>query len=241
MKKVDPRLVVGAVLVLFGLGSAAFISDIFDRSSSISLSLNDEQEEQIPWELFKYSLFAVVAGSMSVLYKYFSDSLEKSKQELARFEAETQELRTEVIEIYTSFKSVRREIRCRGDYDEGKPLIIMKTDYFALMSKFNDMQHRIEALKWRLDLSWDFLGIDQCEVLRLIKIIDTYTSSIGEDEPLFNNLDDEKVLEIKSHARIFTFFQGNSKGSPVALGFFDPMQDIRNLLKTRAEKLKVKV
>ena len=188
--------------------------------------------------MFKYSLFAVAAGSISILYKYYSDSLERSKQELARHKAETHALRAEIIEIYTTFKSIRRELRYRGDYTENKPLIIMKKDYFALRSKFNDMQHRVEALKWRLDLSWDFLGSDQSEVLRLIKVIDKYTSSIGKDASLFNNLDDEKLIEIESDAQIFGFFQRNLQGSPVAVGFFEPMHHIRTILRSRAEKLR---
>jgi hypothetical protein len=223
----DIRVVVGVLLVIAGLLGAWRLFPLLSDSY------------KLPDKLFDYALFTVALGSIAVLYKLYTDKLDKARAAAAQAETDLRAFSDEIIALYTGFKSVRREVRAQSDYAPGQPITLPQKAFDAQYSRLNGFQHRLEQLDWRLRLTQRFLGQDQDRILAWVQTCEGYTDAVVTDVNKVTR--DDGHVTIPEGNALFGFFQPNHTdrhGGPQAevnKKFFYPMKCIRDALRARVE------
>ena len=243
-RKIEVRLIVGWCLIFVGFLLAMFVYGFGEapKPEDAYFQLTDIDRKKLPWEVFKYALFTVAIGAISVVYKYYLDAVEKSRIQRIEHAEDTRTLRAEIIEIYSGFKAVRREVRARAKFELGQPIEILCVDFFEQYSKFNALQHLVEALEWRLAMAQDFLGDDQSRVVELVKKIENFTGSVGEEARKFDTFSIGNIITIHPGSDLFEFFQKNISArrgiqSVVNKEFFAVTSELRKILHLRVRRL----
>lgn len=248
-RNIQERLIVGWGLVFIGTLTAVFLYQVGESiiGPSDEFFLSDSDRKKVPFEVFKYSLFTVAIGAISVIYKYYIDELETRRAARSEHAEETRKFRADIIEIYSGFKSIRREIIARSNFVEGQKIDISVDQFFKLYSVFNSLQHRVETLEWRLDMTQKFLGDDQDAVINYIRVIEKFTGSVGRDARAFNYLSPQSNITINPGNDLFKFLQRNVSErraeknrnliqSKVNREFFSVMYELRSVLHTRVRQ-----
>jgi hypothetical protein len=238
----DIRVTVGWLMVILGAAVAAALYFPTSAADAGLTHLSAADRQRVPFEIFKYALITVGLGAVSLLWKVHVEKAAKERDRVARDEDLTRQFRDEIIEIYSGFKAVRREIRARSDYRAAAPVRILREDLFELYSLFNAWQHRLEAVEWRLYMAQPFLGTDQEEVHVLVRLAERYLGGVGRDARQFDKLNPDEVVTIDPGGPLHSFVQPNRYDDESPLNevnalFFDPMWRLRTLLHRRVHRL----
>jgi len=199
----------------------------------------------VPFELFKYALFSVAFGAITIIYKWISDKIQDNRLEKQEFTDNVKLMREEAIAIHVGLKAFRRELRARGEFVPKKFLKISKKDFFELFSEFNKVQHRLESLLWRMKLIETDLGTSADKVTKELRKVEKFTDKLLNASSLFDNLNFEKPIVLKAPNDLFHFIQpATSENLKQTDGFyqtdenlFQPMEKVRSILKKRTFEL----
>lgn len=197
---------------------------------------------------FDYALFTVAIGALSVLFKLYVDKTEawKKARESAVAAArdrrlqearDLREFRGEIIENYTAMKAFRRGILIRGNVDLAGEISVPREAFFDLVSAFNDEQHRLESIEWRMHLDHRFLRGDEERVREILAGIRGYTHEVIDACKPFDAIGEGPVAV--TSGPLWDFLQPNlmeeDDGGPntVNTRFFKPHYELRTLLFAR--------
>lgn len=225
----DVRLVVGWGLVIIGLTSAAV------------LYTKLPEPEKVIADLFDYALFTVALGAVSVLYKLYTDGLDKARADAAEADQNLRDFSTEIIQLYTGFKAVRREIWTHSSFRGGEPVTLDAAVFWDQFTRLVELHHRMEELDWRFRLSQPFLGDDQDDIHGWVQTCEKFTDeALRASRHVIRN--DDGTVTVPEGNALFDFLQYNVRGSDkgpasrVAKEFFQPMSRIRRRLRDRVNE-----
>lgn len=242
-----------AIAVSFLLVAVAIAIVIYLPLDNPYVHLDDFGRQGVPDTLFEFAVTTLILSTLGFAWKTHTEEQDKRLAEYEAERAAQRELdrekrdalikfRRDIIGVYIGFKAVRREMRALADFEEGKDVRIRKTDFFRLFSRFNTLQHEVEALDWALYISQRFLGEDQRLIHSYIRTIEEFTGEVGRDARRFDCLDPDGCLTIARGTWVWEFLQGSFKTGieddanadyPVLEGFFDPMLRIRQTIQAR--------
>ncbi|MEM8793806.1 MAG: hypothetical protein AAGE80_19500 [Pseudomonadota bacterium] len=216
--------------------TAAYTYGVFTGPEGVFV-IEEAKQKDVPWEVFKYALFTITIGAVALLYQQFATHLEKQRETRLRNAEETTRFRNEVIEIFTGLKGFRRKLRFHCRIKPGEGMWVDRTRFEAIYEEFIDLQHRVEALDWRLDLPLDFLGEDQKQVRDAVGALERYTNALVHEADFIDRHTQGDLVFFDRDRHFYAFSLKSTDGNVVKSKFFDPMKRTRRLLRERANSL----
>ena len=237
--------------VRFWIGLALMGGGTIAASYFHPVAMAHPQPPNLAKTFFEYALFTVAIGALSVLFKLYVDKTEawkKARESAAaalrdrrlQEAGDLRDFRSEVIENYTGMKAFRRGILIHGNTDLAGEIRVPRDAFLALVSAFNDDQHRLESIEWRMHLDHRFLRGDEDRVRAVLAEIRAFTHEVIEDCKTFDAIGEGPVT--LSSGALWEFLQPNrmegDEGGPntVNTRFFKPHYELRSLLFARIHK-----
>jgi len=215
------RFLLGLLLFLFG-GLGIFISLQLPGPGFC---------EKIPWELFKFSLFTVIIGAISLIYSAVIEKIKSENERRSKIKTAFDAINSDLRTIFNEVKLQRRTIRIKNLSPSKDNYQLITNDFFDIVNKLNECEllleyHKkvslesqllerpeIDSLKNNLEDAYHYLEdiIEESEDRRKYKYGETVeipkTSSLGEFASKFSggsSFDTNFKIPIKAATKILS-------------------------------------